>query len=77
MTINGLVIPVYVRIRTNVKPHGGRRVEVVRIDGDALVVSIPGRDSPAAYRRSEVQALSGAAIESADEVAAARPWVKL
>jgi len=72
MIINGLSIPVFVRIRRDVSPYGGRRVEVTRIDGDVLHVDIRGRDVPALYRRSEVTTLDGGDLLTVAEVSAER-----
>ena len=77
MIINGLSIPVFVRIRRDVSPHGGRRVEVTRIDGDMLQVDIRGRDAPAWYRRSEVTALDGGDLLTVAEVTSERPWSRV
>lgn len=75
MIINGLSIPVFLRIRKGVTPYGGRRVELMRVRHDDFVlVSIPSRDAPATYHRDEVEALDGSPLQTVAEISAARPW---
>jgi hypothetical protein len=77
MIINGLSIPVFLRIRKGITPYGGRRVELSHVRPDeSVVVSVPGREAPAIYHRDEVEGLNGRPLQTIAEISAARPWSK-